>query len=364
MPFSARLIFALLGSVLLTSTLACGRREPQPKVTRHGEDVLASGGTPTVTDSAPGDAILAGGDLRFSGATGGDYLGAGGKQTISGRIHGSLRAAGGEIHVTAAVDRNTTIVGGNVELDSAAVITRNAYLIGGKVHVEGTIHESLQASGGSVVLNGVVGRDVNIAAGALHVGPRAQIAGNLRYRVPAGEVRIDPAARVSGTITAVPVRRGPGTFRLLLMFGFLVTGAAVAALVPGFVAEAAEILRARPGRSALVGLGWIILVPCAIIIAAITIIGLPLALLTTAVYVVLVYLGRVPFAVWLGQRVLRARARTGRQGALLNFLVGGFLLLVVGIVPVVGSLAMVIVTVLGLGTLLLRAAALREKRPV
>jgi hypothetical protein len=364
MPFDIRLILALLGSVLAASALACGRPEQQPQVTRHGEDVLVSGGTPNVTDSASGDAILTGGDLRFSGATGGDYLGAGGKQTISGRIHGSLRAAGGEIHVAATVDRNTTIVGGNVELDSAAVITRNAYLIGGQVQVEGTVREGLKAAGGSVVLNGVVGRDVNIAAGALNVGPRAQIGGNLRYRVPAGEVRIDPTARVSGTITALPVKKGPGTFRLLWMFGFLVAGAAVAALLPRFVAEAAQILRERPGRSALVGLGWLILVPCAIIIAAITIIGLPLALLMSAVYVVLVYLGRVPLAVWLGQRVLGARARAGRQGALLNFLVGGFILLVVGIVPVVGPWAMVIVTVLGLGTLLLRAQALREKRPV
>jgi hypothetical protein len=360
----ARLVLALVGLVLVTSALACGRSESQPRVTRHGEDVLATGGTPNVTDSAAGDAILAGGDLSFSGTTGGDYLGAGGKQTISGRIHGSLRAAGGEIHVAATVDRNTTIVGGNVELDSAAVITRNAYLIGGQVNVKGTVQESLKAAGGSVTLNGVVGRDVDIAAGGLHLGPRAQIAGNLRYRVPAGEVRIDPGARVSGTITALPVKKGPGTFHLLWMFGFLVTGALVAALVPRFVAEAAQILRERPGRSALVGLGWIILVPCAIIIAAITLIGLPLALLMTAVYVVLVYLGRVPLAVWLGQRVLGARARTGRQGALLNFLVGGFIFLIVGIVPLVGSWAMAIVTVLGVGTLLLRAQALREKRPV
>jgi hypothetical protein len=148
------------------------------------------------------------------------------------------------------------------------------------------------------------------------------------------------------------------------MFGFLVAGAAVAALLPRFLAEAADILRERPGRSALVGLGWIILVPCAIIVAAITIIGLPLAILMSAVYVVLVYLGRVPLAIWLGGRVLGARARTGRQGAVLNFLLGGFLLVVVGIIPMVGSWAIVIVTVLGLGTLILRAAALREKRPV
>ena len=358
-----RLILAVSGLALMASTLSCRRNRPQNQVTRRGEDVLASGSGPTVMDSVPGDAILAGGDVLFSGVAGGDYLGVGGNQMIGGRIHGSIRAAGGEIHVTATVDRNATIAGGNVALDSTAVIARNAYLVGGNVQVNGTVREGLSASGGTIILNGVVGRNVEVAGGALTIGPHAQIAGNLRYRVSAGKVHIDPAARISGTVTALPVSNRWFVWHWLWMLGFLVVGIVVVALVPRFAAEAAEILRERPGRSALVGLGWIILVPIAIIIAAVTVIGLPLALLTTAVYVVLICLGRIPLAVWLGQRVLGARARTGRQGVLLNFLVGGLILLVVGLVPVIGPWAMLIATLLGLGTLLLRAQALREKQP-
>jgi hypothetical protein len=370
-PTHPRFVHSLLVSVLLASTMSCGRSErdrsePKSEVMRHGEDVLASGGAPSVPDSVPGDAIVAGGDLRFSGATGGDYLGAGGKQVIGGRIHGSLRAAGGEVHVMAAVDRNATVGGGKVVLDSTAVIGRNAYLVGGDVQVDGTVREGLLASGGKVTLNGVVGRDVQINAGALRIGPRAQITGNLRYRVRAKNVDIDPAARISGTVTALPVSKtwGPGRWHLLWILGFLVVGAAVVALLPHFTAEAAEILPRRPGRSALVGLGWIILVPIAICIAAVTIIGIPLALVATAAYIVLLYLGRTTIAVWLGRRLLGARALAGREGVLVNFLVGGLILLIVGIIPVVGSWLMIIATVFGLGTILLRANALREERPV
>jgi len=365
-PTHPRFVLALLVSVLLTSMLSCGRSEPENEVMRHGEDVLASGGGPSVPDSVPGDAIIAGGDVRFSGSTGGDYLGAGGRQAISGRIHGSLRAAGGEVHVMAAVDRNATVAGGEVVLDSTAAIGRNAYLVGGDVQVHGAVREGLLAVGGKVTLNGVVGRDVQINGGALRIGPRAQIAGNLRYRVPAKNVDIDPAARISGTVTALPVSQtwGPGPWHLLWILGFLVVGALVVTLLPRFTAEAAEILPRRPGRSALVGLGWIIIVPIAICIAAITIIGIPLALVTTAAYIVLLYLGRTTIAVWLGRRVLGARALAGREGVLVNFLVGGLILLIVGIIPVLGSWLMVIATVFGLGTILLRAKALREERPV
>lgn len=358
-----RRCLALLSAVVIASTLACGSQKPENEITRRGEDLLASGSTPTVADSVPGDAILVGRDLSFSGATGGDYLGAGGQQAIIGRIHGSLRAAGGEIHVAATVDRNTTIAGGNVELDSVGVIERNAYLIGGTVQVNGTVRGDLLASGGKMALNGVVGRDVEVAGGALTVGPHAQIAGNLRYRVPAGKVHIDPAARISGTVTALPVSSGWGLWRLLWILGFLVAGSVAVALFPGFAAEAARVLPLSPGRSGLVGLGWLCLVPLAIVIAAITVIGLPLALVTAALYLVVVCLASVPFSLWLGQRLLGGRARTGRQGALVSFLVGAFILLVVGLIPVVGGLATLIAVIFGLGTIMIRAQAVRESQP-
>lgn len=360
---NSRLSLAVLGSALVASTLSCGGSNSDGGFKRNGDDALVSAGEPTVADSVPGDVIIVGGDVRFTGAAGGDYLGAGGKQTISGRIHGSIRAAGGEIHVSGAADRNATIAGGSVTLDSTAAIGRNAYLVGGEIQVKGTVLESLLASGGSIVLNGVVGRNVEVAGGALRIGPRAQIAGNLRYRVPAGKVRIDPAARITGTVTALPVRKGGGFLRWALVLGFLVAGAVVVALAPRFTAEAAEILPRLPGRSALVGLGWIILVPIVICIAAITIVGIPLALVATAVYILLLYLARATIAVWLGGRLLGAHARAGRQGVLLNFLVGGLILVIVGIIPVIGSWIMFIATILGLGTILLRAQVLRRNQP-
>jgi hypothetical protein len=355
----------LTGALLVASTLSCRHREePKNQMIRHGEDVLATGSAATIMDSVPGDAILASGDGSFGGAAGGDYLGAGGKQAITGRIHGSLRAAGGQIHVAATVDRNVSIAAGAIELDSAAVIARNAYLVGGNVDVDGTVRGSLVAYGGAVVLNGVVGGDVDVGAGSLRVGPHAQIAGNLRYRVRSGQAHIDPAARITGKVTALPVTNRWGLWHLLWIFGFLVLGAVTVTLFPRFMAEAAEILPLRPGRSALVGVLWMILVPVAVCIAAITIIGLPLALLVTAVYLSLLCVGTIPFSVWLGQLLLGSRAHKGREGALINFLFGGFLLLVLEIIPIVGGWVLLVAVVLGLGTILLNADAVRKRQPV
>jgi hypothetical protein len=355
----------LTGSLLLTATLACRRKaeEPQNVLARRGDDVVATGSMATIMDSVPGDAILASGDASFGGVAGGDYLGAGGKQTITGRIHGSLRAAGGDIHVAAAVDRNVSIAAGRIELDSAGVIARNAYLFGGDVTVNGAVRGSLVGYGGAIVLNGVVGGDVDVGAGSLRIGPHAQIAGNLTYRVRSGQARIDPAAHIAGKVTALPVTNRWGWWHLLWIFGVLVLGAVTVAFLPSFMAESAEILPLRPGRSALVGVGWLVIVPIAVCVAAITIIGLPLAVLMTAIYLALMFVGSIPFSIWLGQLLLSSRARKGREGALINFLFGGFLLLVFGIIPIVGGWLSLVAVILGLGTILLNAEAVRKRQP-
>jgi hypothetical protein len=356
-----RLIVCLLGAVLTVSTVGCGGSGRN--VTQVGDDVVAFGTTLGPADSVIGDVILASRDVHFRGSAGGDYLGVGGNQVIGGRVHGSVRAAGGEVHITGVVDRNATVAGGNVGLDSSGVIAHNAYFTGGNVDIAGTVSGALLASGGSVTLNGVVGRDVQVSGGELHIGPRAQITGNLRYKVPPKKVKIDSAARISGTVTALSVESEWGFRRWLWMLGLLLIGVVAVALSPRFSADAAEILPRRPILAALVGLGWVCLAPIAIVIVGFTIIGLPLAIVTGILYAVLLFLGDIPVGVWLGQRVLGIRGDARGHGVVVNYAVGGLVLLIVALIPVIGKVVLMISTILGLGMIILRAWTARRHQP-
>ena len=361
----SRHVPAVLLFLALSVTIGCfgpsgAPTRPENETLRNGEDVLAHGSTPHVMDSVAGDLIITGGDVMFSGNAGGDYLGAGGKQVVAGHIHGSMRAVGGELHTRAVVDRNTTLAGGRVEIEPEGAIDGNAYLAGGTVTQSGAVRGSLFASGGTIILNGAIGRDVQVAGGNLEIGPAAQIAGNLTYRVPPKNVKIDKAARIGGKVTALPVPSGWTPFRFLWLLGFLVVGVAVVALVPALASQAAGLIPEAPGRSILYALAWIILVPIGMIIAAVTVIGIPLACVALAVYFVLIYLGRVPFAIWLGALLLRDWSRPGWQGALINFALGALVLIVLGLIPGVGGLLWTIATILGLGAFLLRVQTMRR----
>lgn len=351
---------AVLGVVLLPlagCTGGNGHRSVQ-----NGQDLIVSGQSTTVRDSVSGDVILAGANTEFSGAAGGDYLGVGGTQRMAGRVHGSIRAAGGDVHMMGSADRNATIAGGNVTLDSAAMIGGNAYLFAGNVEVNGNVRGGLMASGGTVFLNGVVGRDVEIAAGSLHIGSGAQIAGNLRYKVPKDKVKIDTGARIAGTITALPVSRGPGIRLVLWMLGFVVAGVVVIALFPRFAAETIEILRARPGLSGIVGLCSIFVVAIVVMILVVTFIGLPLAVIAVLVYGIICYLANVPVATWVGRRILGPRAGAGRQGMIVSFLAGGILLVLIELIPVVGAWVATVSALFGIGAILLQARAKHARR--
>jgi hypothetical protein len=90
---------------------------------------------------------------------------------------------------------------------------------------------------------------------------------------------------------------------------------------------------------------------------------LPLAIATALLYGVVVYLSTVPVAVWVGRLLLGARGRAGRQGALLSFLVGGILVLVVQVIPVVGPIVLGVAVCVGFGAILLQTLAVRREAP-
>jgi len=349
----------LPAALLLSGPLAaCSveRSEDGTALVRRGDDVLASGSEIRLADSVTGDLMVSAGDVQFAGATGGDYLGAAGNQVIGGRIAGDMRAAGGNVVVESLIERNATIAGGNIVLDESAAVERSAYLAGGTVRVDGRVGSALSATGGSVVLNGRVGGDVVVTAGELRVGPGAEIAGALRYSVPVDEVTIDPAARITGEVVVLPVRDWRRTWmllRVLWALGFLVAGAVAVALFPRLAAAAADAVSEHPGMAALAGIMWLVLVPVAAAIVAVTLVGIPLAVIALLVWLVLAYLGRAVVALWLGRRILGEHAGEERAGALLGFLVGAIILLLIsGVVPVLGRLVLLAATIVGLGALL------------
>jgi hypothetical protein len=85
----------------------------------------------------------------------------------------------------------------------------------------------------------------------------------------------------------------------------------------GWSARAVEAAGRRPGRSALIGLGIVVVPPVLVLPLFLTLVGIPVALLLLLTWVVALFLGPLPAVTAAGTRLLR-----GKGGIALGLLVG------------------------------------------
>lgn len=364
---------AALFVLVLAGIAGCSFSHDGDEAVTHefGSDYFGAGGMLNLTTGVEGDAFLAGGNVATASEVQGDLVVVGGEVSIGGAVGDDLYAAGGNVKFDAIVNGNARIAGGDVSVGPATVVAGGLSLTGGQVEFAGVAHRYLQASGGSVHIDGEVIGDAEVRAKELVIGPEARIGGRLVYRGPsepvvadgaeiAGgiEFRRDDAGRyfdrarpaVSDAVTGV------GTF--LWFVGVFVAGALFVLLLPGFTAEAAAAIGRKPLPSLGIGLAILVCVPFVAVVLLITIIGIPVALLLMALYLLVLFLGWITAALFLAQRGLAAfnpAQPAGRGLQLFALLLGLVALWLLKQLPFVGGLLGLVALVAGIGALTWRA---------
>lgn len=214
-----------------------------------------------------------------------------------------------------------------VLMGQSAVIGENETVTGAAVVVAGNL-----------TINGKVNGDAVCVGGTLKVGPSAQIGGDLVTVGSAAE--IDPAAKIGGNkvnvasfpldlmkhlgpivsghgkvTLATPDRAGKAhhqaVFFFFLEIAFFGLLAFIALLMTTFIpaqfTRVTEHVEGDFGRSALLGLTLMIVLPVALIILAITVVGLPLVPLAVLAVGLGQLVGYVAFGHALGHRWFGSR---------------------------------------------------------
>lgn len=326
-----------------------------------GDDVRLGG-------SIDGNAIMAGGRSQIEGHVHGDVVLAGGTVDVRGKVDEGVYAAGGDVRIDARVDRDLMAAGGTVLVTRAAEVAGDATLAGGNITIDGHVGRKLRAFAASVALNGRVDGDVEVAAEHVRIGPEARIAGRLVYHSP-DRPDIAPGAVIAGGVERS--RRGfsglspesgvglvvAGVFRAFWFAGVLLVGALLILTLPRFSREAAATVGSDALASLALGFAMLVAVPLAAIMLFITIIGIPLGIGMLFAYGLLLMLGYVTAAIFVGDGVLR-RIRTVDAGSggwrILFLLVALVLIALLRLVPWIGDLAVFVLFLAGLGAFTLR----------
>lgn len=285
------------------------------------------------------------GSIVVRGTVTGDVSGAAGNIHVaeSGTVEGSIEAAAGTLRIDGTVGDDVDVGGGHVEVSET-----------------GRIGGDLTAGAGFLRVNGAVGGDVRAGAETIVIGPNADVGGEFRY--DAENFDRDENATVAGGVVedaSLVGNVGPtGEFFsvppvLVAVYGLLVNlllGAVLLAAFPAFSSNVADSVAHDTVASGGVGLLTLIAVPIALVLVAITIIGIPLAVVGALVFALLLWIGAVYGQYGVGAWALGYADVDDRWLALVVGLVGFALL---GAVPILGGLAELLALLVGLGALAL-----------
>lgn len=354
----------LLITVLLVVCPAAGLTQqvtPTDRDMEFGKDRYLAGDRVNVIRATEGDVIAAGANVTVDSAVAGDVLVAGSQVRLTSAVQQGVLAAGREVVIAGTIQRNARAAGATIRLPSGARIGRNATLAGGQLDLQGAIDGYLLAVGERIYINGIVGGDAQIVAKQIELGPEARIHGNLRYRSQ-NELKRDPAAQVGGIVERMPGRGLPAPRSRFPLAGMLVWSlglAALAALLVVFAPIASvkisDTILQRPGTSLLTGFIALVCIPVALVLAIITVIGIPIGMLALLLYPALLLLGYVAGGIAMGDlalaRVLATRPPTPVRRILAAF-VALLVLAVLARTPVVGGLISLACALAGAGALL------------
>ena len=369
--------FIMILSAVAAAGLAGCVHDDEAVSGQFGSDRFSAGGMINLTEAVQGDALLAGGQVDIASEVQGDLVVAGGEVSVGGSVGDDLYAAGGNVSVDAIVAGNARVAGGEVEIGPATMIEGGASVTGGRVEFDGSVTEYLQVTGGDVRLNGVVGGDAIVRSGELHIGPGTRIDGKLVYRGPDAPV-VPEGASIAGGVefhetsahrwadrdTHVVVDAGRAVGSLVWFVGVFAVAALFTAIFPAFSTQAATLIGRDPWVSLGLGLAVLVCVPFMFVVLLITIIGIPLALLLVPAYLLLMFLGWVTAALFVGQKLLELvrRGQPVSLGArILALLVALLALWLLQKVPYAGPLIGLAALSAGIGALVWQVWTRRDR---
>ena len=350
-------VLLVLGSSVLLTPLAAAQDVGETVVKRGliKEDVYAAGENVTIDGEVLGDVVVAGGEVNINGKVSADVIAAGGQVQISADIGDDVRVAGGQLTVNASIGDDLIAAGGEVTVGPDTTVKGRTWLAGGDIEVAGRLGRELKVAGASISISARVDGDVELMGDSIRVEAAADIRGDLVYRSD-DEIYIDEKANITGSVVRKPmlydeeVSHGGGVVMSIL--SIFVSVMLLAYLFPVFLGNSVESLRTRTGKSLLLGLVLLVMIPVAVVLLFVTAVGWLAGVVVLALYFVAIAIATlvgVRTVSEIGARLLKQDLTGAWWRQALAVALTVLLVTLVGLIPVVGALLWFLLLIGGLG---------------
>jgi hypothetical protein len=278
-------------------------------------------------------------------------------------VRESLTVAGANIKVEGAIENKLTAFGANVKISGN--VGGELFIAGANVTLSGVFREKVTVSAANVVLSGTFERDVETASAKVTLAPSTVIKGNLTYA--AATLDHKEGAEVLGNISGKMweertekfkkwrergkkrARIASFIFWLLSSGALVILGLVIHYVFPDFTEHVVRLISESPWSSIVLGLAFLVVVPFAILIALITIIGIPVALIAGFIYLVSLYISRIYISVWIGRKIVVFFRRDLVDAFFWPLILGIIVIALVDLIPFLGWLFKLFCLFIGLG---------------
>lgn len=349
-----RTLAGLMGAIFMTSCLFVGALA----------DTTASSDTETFTDGVKNQ-FSAGNIMTVQGVEASDLIVAGNSASILGSTaQGNIIIAGNQASISDSNAATSVFMAGNVmslksvsaggsiyvagnNLVADNVEAKALYIAASSVTVSGTF-DTVILSGDTVNLSGTVNGDAIIEANEVKIADGTVISGkltikstnepvmgNVAYGDYSYEVileNINEAKEAAVKVSILSSIISKILSRIYWIFAMAIVAVILCLLFGKQLDEAKDMIVKRTGATILSGVVMWLATPVALILLAITVIGLPTALFALSIYIFSIAIGATFAGASLGRLVFPKLPK------ILASLIGVFILIILDIVPIIGVL--------------------------
>jgi anti-sigma factor RsiW/cytoskeletal protein CcmA (bactofilin family) len=320
-----------------------------------------------VNGTITGDLFAFAQQVNIQGTVQGNVIGCGQKVDATGNVGGDIFAFAQSVQADGRIGQNLWGFGQNVTVGRNVKLDNNAMLFGSNIYVNGDVGRDVRAYSGTLDVGSKVGRDLFFRGGQILVHAPSVIGRNLDTMTQsAKQVQVDPTVTIVGKKIVEFEQSKPSQYRTsgfyirqaLRIAAAFFMGLLLYWIIPGMGRISRSTTRALLTSG---GIGFLAAVatPVAAVILAITLIGLPIALLAFVLWLLGLYLAKIVVAKYVGSVILGIK--TDRLSATaLALIIGLVIVIVVVNLPYIGGVLNFLLTLLGLGALVIAVYRMPE----
>jgi len=300
-----------------------------------------------------GDVLFLGRQVEISGNVTGDVMAGAGTVIINGNVGDDIRIAAYTLILNGNVNDDLLISADKIIISDNAQIGGDLVFIADQMELKGDVGGNIYGEGNNVTIGGHVGGDVDLAVDNLNILTIANINGNFTYSSPQeASIKSGIVERDINFIKKELTKEEDGLVKSIIWWlvrylFLLIIGFFILFLMPNQTKNISYAIPISPFQNFIIGLILVIIGLTVPFLIFITVVGAPLGIILLLVTIIILYVARIFFSIWLGRVVFSILGKKSKPW--MDIIVGVFLLFILTNLPLIGFGIYLITTFISIG---------------